>query len=261
MQPKRRGIVLKRAVDIGLSVIGLLLSAPLWPLIAICIKARDGGPVFYGQTRVGLNGSRIILWKFRSMVGDADARLGPLQAQTHDQRVTGIGRFLRSTALDELPQLWNILRGEMSFVGPRPLLPAEMEADGQEAVVPLATIPGYEERHRLLPGLTGIAQVYAPRTITRRHKFKFDLLYVNRQSLWLDFKLIVLSCCLSLQGKCEQQELWRIASPDQANGPRRRHKRRIRARLQPARFAIAMHASTPFCKNTQDRSPISKVDE
>lgn len=98
---------------------GLVLSAPLWLLIALAIKLEDGGPVFYGQQRVGRDGRRFWSWKFRSMVPDADARFGPLQARERDDRVTRVGRLLRATAMDELPQLWNIVIGDMSFVGPR----------------------------------------------------------------------------------------------------------------------------------------------
>ena len=194
---------LKRAFDVCFASLGLLFSAPLWVLIAVCIKLEDGGPVFYGQKRVGKNGVRFTSWKFRSMVADADKRFGPLQAQQGDARVTRVGRCLRATALDELPQLWNILLGEMSFVGPRALLPAEIEAHGNGELVALAEIPGYETRHQITPGLTGIAQVYASRTIPRRYKFKFDHLYIKKRTFWLDVKLIAFSCWVSLQGKWE----------------------------------------------------------
>jgi lipopolysaccharide/colanic/teichoic acid biosynthesis glycosyltransferase len=175
----------------------------LWVWIAICIKLADGGPVFYGQKRVGKNGVRFTSWKFRSMVADADQRFGPLQAQPGDARVTRMGRFLRATGLDELPQFGNILVGDMSFVGPRALLPAEIEVHGNGALVPIEEIPGYAIRQWVRPGLTGIAQVYANRTIPRRHKFKFDRLYMEKQTFWLDIKLIVLACWISLQGKWE----------------------------------------------------------
>ena len=141
---------------------------------------------------------------------------------------TRLGRFLRATALDELPQLWNIFRGDMSFVGPRALVPEEIEVrekpckvqssrfkvqgskfDVQDPrkgeAVALEKIPGYEERHRVRPGLTGVAQVYAPRDVPRRHKFKFDLLYIKRQTFWLDLKLIALSFWISFRGKWEHR--------------------------------------------------------
>src|SRR2546426_578594 len=139
------------------------------------------------------------------MVTDSERKFGPLQARKSDPRVTSVGRFLRSTALDELPQLWNIFRGDMSFVGPRALMPEEIEVNGDGALIPAQKIPGYEARHRVRPGLTGVAQIYAPRDIPRRHKFRFDLLYIRKQSVWLDLKLIALSVWISLRGKWEHR--------------------------------------------------------
>lgn len=199
----RVGLALKRPFDVFLSGLGLLLSAPFWALIALGIWFEDRGPVFYAQERVGKGGGRFRSWKFRSMVTDSDALFGPLQASDGDPRVTRFGRFMRATALDELPQLWNIFRGDMSFVGPRALLPEEIEVNGNGNVIPLEKIPGYEERHKVRPGLTGLAQVYAPRDIPRRQKFKYDLLYIKRQSLWLDIRLILLSVWISVRGKWE----------------------------------------------------------
>jgi lipopolysaccharide/colanic/teichoic acid biosynthesis glycosyltransferase/glycosyltransferase involved in cell wall biosynthesis len=203
--PLSRPSVLKRPFDVVVSGLGLLLSAPLWALFALLIKLDDGGPVFYGQWRVGRDGKRFRSWKFRSMVPDADARFGPLQASDQDARVTRVGRFLRATALDELPQLWNIFRGEMSFVGPRALMPEEIEVNGKGEVVPLERIPGYAARHRVAPGLTGLAQVYAPRDIPRRHKFRLDLLYIRKRSFRLDMKLIALSFWITFRGRWEHR--------------------------------------------------------
>ncbi len=201
-----RAAILKRSFDLLLSWLGLLASAPLWPLIALAIKLQDGGPVFYGQERVGKGGKRFRSWKFRSMVPYSDERFGPRQAKDRDSRVTPVGRVLRATALDELPQLWNIFRGDMSFVGPRALLPEEIEVDGNGQSIPLEKIPGYEVRHGVQPGLTGVAQIYAPRDIPRRHKFKFDLLYIKRQNLWLDIRLVLLSFWISGRGKWESRK-------------------------------------------------------
>ena len=139
------------------------------------------------------------------MVPDSDAKFGPLQASDRDSRVTRVGRLLRATAMDELPQLWNIFKGDMSFVGPRVLLPGEIEVNGNGELIPLEKIPGYEKRHGVRPGLTGLAQVYAPRDIPRRNKFKYDLVYIKKQSFWLDLKLIVLSFWISLRGKWEHR--------------------------------------------------------
>jgi len=201
--PARQPRLLKRALDVGLAGLGLLGSAPLWLAIALAIKLDDGGPVFYAQPRVGQGGRRFTSLKFRSMIADADARFGPRQAGRRDSRVTRVGVLLRATALDELPQLWNILKGDMSVVGPRALLPAEIEVGGNGEPVPLETIPGYEARHRVRPGLTGVAQVYASRSLPRRQKFRFDLLYIRKQSLWLDVKLIILSFWITARGKWE----------------------------------------------------------
>jgi lipopolysaccharide/colanic/teichoic acid biosynthesis glycosyltransferase len=172
-------------------------------LIAAAIKLDDGGPVFYGQERVGQAARRFRSWKFRSMVVGAEQRR---QAAEGDARVTRVGRLLRATALDELPQLWNIFVGEMSFVGPRALLPEEIEVHGRGESVPLEAIPGYEMRHRVRPGLTGVAQVFAPRDLPRRHKFRYDLLYIRRQSFLLDLRLILLSFWITFRGAWERRE-------------------------------------------------------
>ena len=191
-----------RAFDVALSGAGLIASSPLWGLIALLIKLEDGGPVFYGQERSGLNGVPFEVKKFRSMVPDAEARVGAVQATEHDPRVTRIGRLLRATAMDELPQLWNIFRGDMSFTGPRALRPGEIEA-GRGALEKLEDVPGFHERASVRPGLTGIAQIYAPRDIARRWKFKYDLLYVRRQSFWLDVRLVLLSFWITFRGSWE----------------------------------------------------------
>jgi len=196
---------LKRPFDVAVSGLGLLGSMPLWALIALAIKIEDGGPVFYGQARVGKGGKRFRSWKFRSMVVDADKRFGALQARERDPRVTRTGRILRATAMDELPQLWNIFVGEMSFVGPRALLREEIEVRGDGGLVPIEKIPGYEARHRVTPGLTGIAQIYAPRDVPRRHKFKLDQLYIRKQSFRLDLTLIALSFWITFRGKWEHR--------------------------------------------------------
>jgi lipopolysaccharide/colanic/teichoic acid biosynthesis glycosyltransferase len=193
---------LKRALDVGLSGIGLVVSAPLWAAIAAAIKMDSRGPVFYTQARVGAGGRPFNVLKFRSMIADAERASGPLQAGADDPRVTRVGHLLRATAMDELPQLWNIFRGDMSFVGPRALRPEEIEFVGG-AAVPLDRIPGFAERCRVPPGLTGIAQIYAPRDITRRQKFRFDRLYIGRQSLLLDVRLILLSFWISMRGTWE----------------------------------------------------------
>jgi lipopolysaccharide/colanic/teichoic acid biosynthesis glycosyltransferase len=193
----------KRAFDIALAGAGLAMSAPLWAAFAAAIKLEDGGPIFFTQERVGLGGRTFTALKFRSMRPDAEAAVGAVQAVEHDPRVTAIGRFMRATAMDELPQLWNIFRGDMSFVGPRALRPGEIEAGSDGALTRLEDVPGFAHRIKVRPGLTGIAQVYAPRDIARRQKFRYDRLYVERGSWWLDVRLILLSFWISVHGTWE----------------------------------------------------------
>lgn len=193
----------KRGFDIALAGTGLLASAPLWVLFALAIKAEDGGPVFFVQERSGLRGTRFNALKFRSMIPDAEVAHGAVQARENDPRVTRVGRLLRATAMDELPQLWNIFRGEMSFVGPRALRPGEVEVVGTGKVEMLEEVSGFTERCRVRPGLTGLAQIYAPRDIPRRLKFRYDRLYVRRHSLLLDLRLILLSFWITARGSWE----------------------------------------------------------
>jgi len=197
---------LKRVFDVTLSGIGILVSTPLWFLFGVLVKAEDRGPIFYAQDRVGKHGRLFRSLKFRSMIQDADRNYGPLQASLHDPRITRIGGFLRATAMDELPQLWNIFIGDMSFVGPRALMPNEIEIAGDGSVISLEEIPGYQKRHMVRPGLTGIAQIYASRDIPRKNKFRYDLLYIRKQSFWLDVRLVLLSFWISFRGRWESRE-------------------------------------------------------
>ena len=142
----------KRLLDMMLSGGGLIVSAPLWAVIAALIKIEDGGPVFFSQERVGRGGRRFDALKFRSMIVDAEARTGPIQSGENDPRITRIGRLLRATAMDELPQLWNIFRGDMSFVGPRALRPGEIEVKGNGIVEKLEDVPGFADRCAVRPG-------------------------------------------------------------------------------------------------------------
>jgi lipopolysaccharide/colanic/teichoic acid biosynthesis glycosyltransferase len=194
--------VLKRAFDVLLSGTGLVISAPLWLAIAAAIKLEDGGPVLFPQDRVGLGGTTFRALKFRSMVPDASTR-PPRQADEHDPRITRVGRVLRRTAMDELPQLVNIFRGDMSFVGPRPLMPREIEVRGEGELVLLETIPGYATRHSVRPGLTGLSQVYAARDTPRPRKFRLDAIYVRNASFCLDVYLVALSFWITFRGRWE----------------------------------------------------------
>jgi lipopolysaccharide/colanic/teichoic acid biosynthesis glycosyltransferase len=193
---------MKRTFDIALSAAGLILFSPVWAAIAMAIKLQDGGPVLLAQDRVGRGGQVFRAWKFRSMIPDAERHTGPVQATVDDPRITPVGRWLRARALDELPQLWNILRGDMSFVGPRPLRPEERDTTSAQSLL-LVDIAGYAERHHVRPGLTGLAQVFAPRDATRPHKFALDCEYVRRATLALDLELIARSLWITGRGAWE----------------------------------------------------------
>jgi lipopolysaccharide/colanic/teichoic acid biosynthesis glycosyltransferase len=183
-----------------LSGLGMLFSAPLWVVIALAIKLEDGGPVLFRQERWGQGKRPIRVYKFRTMIPNADRTV---QATKDDIRITRVGRILRATALDEMPQLLNIWKGEMSFVGPRALPVNERQVQKVDEELLDEQIPGFEERLRLRPGLTGIAQIWAPRDVPRRHKFKYDLFYLKKQSFWLDLKLIALSFWITFRASWE----------------------------------------------------------
>jgi lipopolysaccharide/colanic/teichoic acid biosynthesis glycosyltransferase len=197
--------MLKRAFDLIVSGAGLIVFSPVALIVAVAIKLDDGGPVMFAQERVGWHGRIFPAYKFRSMVVDAEKATGAVQATENDTRVTRVGRWLRATAFDELPQLWNIFRGDMSVVGPRPLRPGEADTTADGRHLPLSAIPGYEARHRVRPGLTGLAQVYAPRDLPRTGKFRYDMLYQRRAGLWLDVRLILLSFWITITGRWEQR--------------------------------------------------------
>jgi lipopolysaccharide/colanic/teichoic acid biosynthesis glycosyltransferase len=193
--------LLKRPFDVALAAVMLLGSAPVWAAVALVIKLEDGGPVFYRQERWGREHVRFHVLKFRSMVPNSDRDFGIRQAGVRDHRVTRVGRLLRATGLDELPQLLNILRGDMSFVGPRALATDEKNHDG----VPIRyqDTPGFATRLRVRPGLTGLATIYLPKDASARLKFRTDQLYIRRLSFWLDVRLIALSFLISFRGKWE----------------------------------------------------------
>ena len=203
--PEPRHQILKRSLDLLLSSVGLLLSSPLWALAALAIKLEDRGPVFFPQERWGLHQSRIRVLKFRTMIPNANPVGLSVQATAHDPRVTRVGRLLRATAFDEIPQLLNIWKGEMSFVGPRMLPINERQHREKSGEIEDEKIPGFKERLQVLPGLTGIAQIYAARDVPRRSKFRYDLLYIRRRSFWLDLRLILLSFWITFRGAWERR--------------------------------------------------------
>ncbi len=186
---------MKRGLDFVLAATGVVVSAPLWVLFAIAVKLEDGGPIFYRQVRVGRNARAFAVLKFRTLRPDADKSVRPWMAPGHEW-VTRVGIFLRRTALDELPQILNILKGDMSFVGPRAMPAIEFESFKE-------TVPGLSRRLDVRPGLTGIAQVYGKATRNIRTKLRYDLLYVRKQSFLLDLKLILLSVLITLRGRWE----------------------------------------------------------
>jgi len=206
MNKQHRDPLLKRPLDILISSIMILLSAPVSCFIAFAIKLEDGGPVFYRQERWGRYGKKFMVFKFRTMIPDADIKFGLKQAKENDQRITRVGRILRATGLDELPQIINILRGEMSFVGPRALAVGEIIYDKNGQRVDYETTRGFLRRLVARPGLTSLATIYIPKDSPVHRKFRYDLYYVRNLSLGLDLRLIALSFWISFRGKWETRQ-------------------------------------------------------
>lgn len=177
----------KRVLDVATSAIGLILASPIILLTAIAVKLDSRGPVFYKQERVGQDGRTFMLIKFRSMRTDAEAGTGPVWARQNDDRVTRVGRIIRKVRIDEIPQMWNVLRGEMSFVGPRPERPLFTEELSRE-------IPYFLERLCVKPGITGWAQVCYPYGNTRAdaiQKLQYDLFYIKNMSILFDLAVML----------------------------------------------------------------------
>jgi Undecaprenyl-phosphate glucose phosphotransferase len=177
-------VAVKRAMDIVLSLTALILLAPMLLVIAVLVKVTSPGPVFYRQERCGLNGRPFNMLKFRSMRVDAEVQTGAIWAQKDDPRRTRLGTFLRKTSLDELPQLINVLMGDMSLVGPRPERPVFIQQFSK-------TIPNYNARHTVKAGITGWAQVHGWRGNTSlRKRVQFDLYYITHWTPWLDLRIL-----------------------------------------------------------------------
>jgi sugar transferase (PEP-CTERM system associated) len=189
-------LVSKRLLDVVVSAVGLVALIPLFVLIAALIRVDSRGPVFYRQVRVGLRGRPYMIWKFRSMRQDAE-KFGPRWAQADDPRISRVGWWLRKTRIDEFPQLVNVLRGDMSLVGPRPERPVFVQD--------LRTIiPYYDIRHTVRPGITGWAQVrfrYGASQDDSHTKLQYDLFYVKRLSLALDFRILLETVQVVMFGK------------------------------------------------------------
>jgi lipopolysaccharide/colanic/teichoic acid biosynthesis glycosyltransferase len=181
-----RSVIAKRALDIGVALASLIVLSPVLALIALLIKLTSGGPVLIRQVRPGLGGRPYRLIKFRTMkdVRDSSGNLLP-----DEQRLTRLGRFLRRTSLDELPELINVLKGEMRLVGPRPLLTQYLDR----------YTPEQARRHEVKPGITGWAQINGRNALTWEEKFKLDVWYVDHRSFWLDAKILLLTLWKVLQ--------------------------------------------------------------
>lgn len=195
------GLVAKKAIDVALAVVGIIVLSPLFAVVAAVMIATEGRPVFFRQVRVGLQGRPFTIVKFRTMVADAEDRYAEIAAKsdtqgaafkmTNDPRITRLGAFLRRTSIDELPQLWNVLRGQMSIVGPRPAPPRE--------------VADYDIWHRrrlsMKPGITGLWQVEARLDESFDRRAALDLRYIDGWSVWLDLKIILRTIPAMLQGR------------------------------------------------------------
>ena len=202
----------KRALDVAAALALLALAGPVMLLAALLVKLTSRGPAFYSQTRLGLHGRPFTLYKIRSMHHDCERHSGPRWCRPGDPRVMPLGRFLRKTHLDELPQLWNVLRGEMSLIGPRPERP-EFVPQLERAV------PRYRDRLLVAPGLTGLAQVQLPPDSdleSVRVKLAYDLWYVQRHGLGMDLRIAV-ATAFHLAGLRRHLLRWLLLVPEQAD--------------------------------------------
>ena len=185
-------LLAKRALDLMLAVPAFIITSPVMLITAVAVKLYDGGPVLYKQVRLTRHDRKFEIYKFRSMVVDAESDGIAKLARENDDRITPVGRIIRATRIDELPQLFNILKGDMSFAGPRPERPEIMEEYCKE-------IPEFAFRTRVKAGLTGYAQVYGKYNTTPYDKLKLDLFYISNYSMWTDIKLILMTLKIVLK--------------------------------------------------------------
>ncbi len=186
--------IAKRIFDVVFSSFALVLTSPIMAAAVLLTRLTSRGPVLFRQARVGLNGQEFTLLKFRTMVTDAEKDTGPILSSPTDGRVTTVGRGLRKLKIDELPQFYNVLKGDMSVVGPRPERKCFVEQFSK-------TIPGYPARHQVRPGITGLAQVYGGYTTDPETKLKYDLMYAYGGSLLTDLKVLVLTFVVMVKGE------------------------------------------------------------
>jgi sugar transferase EpsL len=179
-------MIAKRSLDIFGSVLGLILMSPFLFIISIAILWKMGRPVLYRQLRPGLGGSPFTIYKFRTMHNSPTAAVNPEQ---DEKRLSSLGRFLRATSLDEIPELWNVLRGEMSLVGPRPLLMKYLSRYTEEQM----------RRHEVKPGITGWAQIKGRNSLSWEYRFQLDVWYVDHRNFWLDVKILFLTLIKTLK--------------------------------------------------------------
>ena len=184
-------LLIKRIMDLVICCVAMIPAAPIMLLVALAIKLEDGGPVFYKQARMSLDGKVFNILKFRSMIVDAEKEGHSIPATGHDPRITKVGRFTRATRIDELPQLLNIIKGDMSVVGPRPERVEHMIKYGQE-------VPEFDFRTKVKGGLTGYAQIYGKYNTSPYDKLRLDMMYIENYSLLLDIKLILLTLRIML---------------------------------------------------------------
>jgi len=204
LQRKCLSLVLKRTMDLVISFVGLIFFGPIILIAGMIIKFNSPGPIFYTQERVGKNGKVFIMYKLRTMIKDAEQETGPIWAKRNDPRITSGGRLLRRYHIDELPQLFNVLKGQMSLVGPRPERPQIIERFNHH-------FPNYEKKLSIKPGITGYAQIRYKYDETLRDvkmKLKYELFYIQRMCLFLDLKILLATAAILVTGKDDYTKVW-----------------------------------------------------